>query len=425
MISLARLGPAIVLVAFALLAPCAGADARLRAYDESLADRTILVTFENPAQRRPRVLAGAGAGEYARRGDYAASTWSRREARRIGERYALEQLEAWPVRRLGVECVVYLVPEHADVAAVLARLRSDPRIALAQPMAYFRTDGEGYSDPYYPLQLSVQALDLARLHRETSGRGVRVAIIDTGVDCAHVDLAGRLDYRQNLVSAVSPEFCADRHGTAVAGIIGARAANAAGIVGLAPGASLIVLKACWPTSAGGEAARCNSLTIARAIDVALARGARVLNLSLHGPHDALLAALIGAAIASGVIVVAADAAQAGEAHDFPASLPDVLAVGGDADPAPRRAHVEQGMLRAPARNVLSTAPGNAYAFVSGASYAAAHVTGLVALMLEREPSLAPAQLVAHIGAASILHSDFAGGEHEHIDTDTRSPDVLP
>ena len=99
--------------------------------------------------------------------------------------------------------------------------------------------------------------------------------------------------------------------------------NGAGIAGVAPGVKLMALRACWET--GARPARCNSLTLGKAINYALENGARIINLSLAGPADRLLQALLQAALARGVIVVAAADPRLPDGG-FPAALPGVIGV---------------------------------------------------------------------------------------------------
>ena len=100
-----------------------------------------------------------------------------------------------------------------------------------------------HNDPLYPLQPSATLWRLDELHRIATGRRVRVAEIDTGVDVNHPDLAGRVAVTRNFVDG--RRDVAERHGTAIAGIIGARADDGIGIAGIAPEAKLLALRACW------------------------------------------------------------------------------------------------------------------------------------------------------------------------------------
>jgi len=144
----------------------------------------------------------------------------------------------------------------------------------------------------------------------------------------------------------------------------------------------MALRACWE-AAGGLAA-CNSFTLAKALQFALSNDAQVINLSLTGPEDKLLSLLLNAAQSQGVAVVGAfDPTMAD--GGFPASHPGVIAVA--ANDAPGSANT----VRAPGRDVPSTLPGARWGFVTGSSFAAAHVSGVVALMRELAPSMAPQQ----------------------------------
>ena len=196
---------------------------------------------------------------------------------------------------------------------------------------------------------------------------MRGAAAETGPD-----LEGQIELSENFLA--DRPFAAERHGTEVAGIIAARADNGVGIVGVAPNARLLALRACWQESAG--ATLCNSLSLARALDFAIARRVQVINLSLGGPPDRLLGALLDVALRRGIEVVAAvDRALPG--GGFPASHPGVIAVADEG-----RGRVAAGVMLAPGRDVPTTSPPSQWYVVSGSSFAAAHVSGLLALLGE-------------------------------------------
>ena len=238
-----------------------------------------------------------------------------------------------------------------------------------------------HDDPLYPLQPSAKLWHLSDLHKVTTGRGVRIAEIDTGVEVDHPDLAGRVSLARNFVDGRAD--IAESHGTAVAGIIAARADDGIGIAGIAPDAKLMALRACWQPAASADAAVCSSFTLAKALQFALDENTQVVNLSLGGPDDRLLGRLIDAALARGITIVSAadpDAPDGG----FPASHRGVLAVAGN------DAHdVPAGVLLGPGRDIPTTMVGRKWGFVGGSSFAAAHITGLVALLRELDPNLAP------------------------------------
>jgi subtilisin family serine protease len=229
---------------------------------------------------------------------------------------------------------------------------------------------------------------LAGRHRVATGRAVTVAVIDSGVDAHHPDLEGQVVAARDFVGSGAPP--PELHGTAVAGIIAARADNGLGIAGVAPAARLMALRACWQRS--DASTMCSTLTLAQALQFAIGHGADVINLSLSGPPDRLLDELLAAALARGEVIVSA-ADRSAPDGGFPASRPGVIAVVDDLpDPAP------PGAMKAPGRDVPTTEPGGRWALVSGASFASAHVAGLAALLRELRPPPPPAlQLVRGAG----------------------------
>lgn len=316
----------------------------------------------------------------------------------------LERVAAWEMESLRELCVVYRVPAYTTAREVSDLLSRDPRVLVAQPNQRFRVQ-EGPrappagADPYLDLQHAARSLRLAEAHRRATGRGVTVAVVDTGVDIGHPDLRGRIAGAADFVNQGGETFTSDVHGTAVAGVVAAGAGNEAGIVGVAPEARLLALKACWHEPIGSRSAVCSSYTLARAVDSALGSDARVMTLSLTGPEDPLLARLLERALETGVVVVAAvDPNQAD--GGFPAYLPGVLAPW----PAPPEgtASVHEdgastgptGALHAPAVEILTTIPRAAYDFFSGTSFAAAHAAGVAALVLELRPDATPTAIAA-------------------------------
>jgi subtilisin family serine protease len=228
------------------------------------------------------------------------------------------------------------------------------------------------------LQTNLTALGIARAHQRTQGSGVRIALIDTGVDTSHPDLSGRVVRTESFI-AERPPSGRLRHGTAMAGVIAAVANNHLGIVGIAPLARLEVFEACWQLSEGSDAAACNTFTLAKALAAALASGAPLVNLSIGGPADPLLTALVEVGLRRGVTFVAAVPAAPGAGDGagggFPTAIPGVIRAGGSEHPLPR------GALAAPAEHVLTLRPRAQYDFESGSSVAAAEVTGVIALLL--------------------------------------------
>jgi subtilisin family serine protease len=348
------------------------------------ADRLILLTVANPIEA-VAVQAGSTLHGYDVAPTYTVGAAARAAVAAVARDYRLTPVAAWPITPLKVHCAVFQVAADDSRDAVLARLAQDRRVELAQPLQSFTTLSAGYNDPYFGLQRGFARIDAAQAQQWSRGAGVRVVVIDTGLDTQHPDLQGRIEAQRNLVDDDARQFDADRHGTEVAGVIAADANNSEGIVGVAPAVHIIVLKACWQLQPGVDGAQCNSFTLAKALTVAIESGAQVVNLSLGGPADPLLTQLLQYAVKRGVVVVGAVPPD-GRTDGFPVQVPGVIAV--DAADSTASAH---GVLRAPGREILTLTPGGHYDFVSGSSLAAAHVSGAAALLLSQDPGLsAPA-----------------------------------
>jgi hypothetical protein len=366
------------------------------AADEALASRQLLVMLRMPP---PHFRAGAdyGGGYGSGAGSDPGRPARRRAAQDLAREHGLRVVDDWPMPVIGVDCFVMEGPAGTG-AAQLSALARDPRVAWAQPVKLFHGMEQGgpAADPLYPLQPDGKAWHLAELHRVSTGRGVRVAVVDSGVDGRHPDLAGQLALRENFVDEGEPP--AEAHGTAVAGVIAARAGNGLGIVGVAPGARLMALRACWenPGQPGGNNTRCSSFTLGKALNFAILHDAQIINLSLGGPADRLLETLVHTATVRGATVVGA--VDPARQDGFPASAPGVLAVGtegiapGMAAPGGAAIPGAQETMNAPGTDIPSCLPGARWGFVSGTSYAAAHVSGLAALL---------AQLLAHAGPGGL------------------------
>ncbi len=320
--------------------------------------------------------------------------WDRPErwaqiGRELARRYALEPAGEFPLRSIQVQCLVYRPAANQTLEAALQQLRADPDVESAQLNLVFAGLKAGHADPYAGLVYGAQQIHADAAHKISTGKGVKIAVIDTGVDKDHPDLRGRITKTANFVEGGEQSFAHDRHGTAVAGVIAARADDGVGIFGIAPDAELLAEKACWYHSTNDAKALCSSWTLAKAIDFATNSGVNLINLSLAGPPDELLRRLVDKAHSLGIIVVAATA-ETGTTPGFPAELDYVLAV--VASDTQRHianhAWTKPGpVLAAPGIEILTTAPQEGYDFASGSSLAAAHVSGAIALLLQQRPNL--------------------------------------
>lgn len=400
-----RWEPAVLLVALA----CACSNAPVRIESRALGnqvsqspERYIIAGVDNdPVAFLAR--AGSTPRGYDTIGTYAATPRARQVMRSLEDEYGLSEVSGWPIEPLHMHCVVLKIPDGADRSSLLAKLSTDPRVKLAQPLQTFATRAAEYNDPYVELQRGFRQLDVADAHSWSQGDGVKVAIIDTGVDTRHPDLAQRIAAAANFVDSDAQQFQRDRHGTEMAGVIAAVANNHEGIVGIAPRARLLVFKACWQVRIDADAAYCNSFTLARALVAALDAHAQVVNLSLAGPEDPLLSDLIREGLRRGILFVGAASSDVPEGKGL-LHQPGVIEV------ASSESHSAlASALYAPGREILTLVPGGHYDFVSGDSISTAQVTGVVALLLAKKPGLSAAAAYQLLRDTS-AHANVAAGD---------------
>ena len=336
-------------------------------------------------------------------------------AQELQGRYGLRSVGEFPLTSIGVQCLVFQVLPDQSLEGLLAQLKADPRIELAQPNQAFEGLQAAADDSitgYAALAYGVKLIGADRAWRVSTGRGVSVVVIDTGADIQHPALRGREIKTVNFVEGGEPSFASDRHGTAIAGIISAHPATGIRIDGVAPDVALTVAKACWYPEPANAKARCSSWTLAKAIDFAINSGAHVINLSLGGRPDELLARLLTAADRRGVTVIAATL-EGRDDPGFPAALDTVIPViACDADRQVTwpRWRTLPFVAAAPGVEIVAPAPHNRYDLLSGSSLAAAHVTGVVALLVQQEPQRRPDQIreilrVTAQPATHMNHSD--------------------
>jgi len=302
----------------------------------------------------------------------------------IARRFRLTPVDVHPLRLVGRSIHRWRINEGTSVAAVIRSLAGEARIAGAQPNYLFAQEGsdraegmaQGAGDP---AQYVVAKLHLTGAHRLATGENVLVAVIDSGIDRAHPDLAGTV---AASFDALGPHE-AHSHGTAIAGAIAAHGR----LLGVAPRVRLLAVRS---LDAEGQG---TSLSIVDGINWAVTRGARVLNMSFAGPNDPLLRQHLAAVHTRGIVMVAAAGNEGPSAAPlYPAADVHVIAVTAtDAEDrlfalANRGRHIA---LAAPGLDVLEPAPNNGMQLISGTSVAAAHVSGIAALILQRAPGLRP------------------------------------
>jgi subtilisin family serine protease len=361
--------------------------------------RDIVLAVANPLAPAA-THAGSSLLGYTPSAQYGAGQRAISELTALKQRYGLQEVSGWPIKALDLYCVVLHPAPGVDRDELIAALQKDERVQLAQPLQDYSvysadtSDPHKYNDPYVDLQRGFVETDAALAHNVSQGEGVRVAIVDTGVDMSHPDLRGHIGDTRNVVDDDTSAFDHDSHGTEVAGIIAAIGDNHQGMVGIAPKARLSVYKACWYPADAPGGARCNSFTLAKALAAVNDTDARIVNLSLGGPADPLLSKLLAKILSEGRIVITAMPPD-GKLSGFPDGAPGVIVVRTSATtPAP------PGVVSAPGNDILTTQPGGGYDFSSGSSMATAHVSGIVALMLSLAPGLDPASVHAILLSSS-------------------------
>jgi subtilisin family serine protease len=281
------------------------------------------------------------------------------------------------------------IPDNRNVRDVIRQLGNDPAVRSVQPNYAFTLQQQPSQASLTTAvggdaaQYAIGKLRLPQAHNITRGDKVLVAVIDSGVDRRHPELRGVVSDSFDALGGDEPPHA---HGTGIAGTIAARAR----LMGVAPAASIIAIRAFGATDKGAES---TSFLILKSIDYAVEQGARVINMSFAGPHDPAIQRLLAAARAKGVVLIAA-AGNAGPSSPplFPAADPNVIAVTAtDSEDrlfsaSNRGRHIA---IAAPGVDILVPAPGASYQIQSGTSFAAAHVSGVAALLLERRPDLTP------------------------------------
>lgn len=379
--------------------------------DASAARMIVIAVADKPGFA---LAAGSTPHGYDGLRNYSGSDRAKALSARLADEYRLHEVSAWTIDPLRLRCVLFELPAGADRAQTLQQLAHDPRVRLAQPLQEFETlsvanstvtptttPATDYNDPYFGLQSGFSAIDAAGAQQWTRGAGVRIALVDTGLDGTHPDLAGRVLAQRDFVASPTDVPASDRHGTEVAGVIVAIANNRIGIAGVAPASKLLSYRACWPAQANADAARCNTYTLALALGAAIASGARIINLSLGGPPDPLLSELAAYALKQGMIVVAA-VPPGGRTDGFPLDVEGVIAVAATGD-----AYIDSRALIAPGHDILTLVPGGHYDYASGSSLATGHVTGAVALLLGVDSHL----------SASAVYSMLKKTEHGNAPID--------
>lgn len=319
-------------------------------------------------------------------------------SRRLETTHRLRQIKTAALPAISRTTVSFLLLDpNVTVAQAIELIQAEPEVLVAQPNFVYQTDAaqRTHNDPLAALQYAPPKIKADRIASFATGRGIKIALVDTGVDYNHVELKGRISAHVNFVES-DKNFTTDIHGTLVAGVIAAKPDNKTGIYGIAPEADLIAIKAFQPRHPNSIVADGSSQSLAQGLDFAISGKARIINLSIGGPKEPLIAQLVQAAYLCGIVLVAAAGNDGPQGMPkYPAAYQQVIAVSAINNKDELYASATRGAyidLVAPGVEILSTAPGNKFNSFTGTSIATPQVSAVIALLLQHNPKLSPAEI---------------------------------
>ena len=307
----------------------------------------------------------------------------------LARHHGLVRLQSQKFPLIGGTIGLFRIADGRAAETVSRELAADANVRSVQPnFRYVLQDQKAALTAGDPGQYAVAELRLPEAHKLADGANVTIAVIDSGIDVKHPELANSIaESFDALGSKEGPHV----HGTGVAGAIAAHAR----LMGSAPAARILAIRAFGKVSGGAES---TSFVILKGMDYAAAHGAQIVNMSFAGPKDALIERGIAALAGKGIVMVAA-AGNAGAKSPplYPAANANVIAISAtDAQDKLFTASNRGGYIAvaAPGVDVFLPAPEEKYQITSGTSFSAAYVSGLAGLMLERNPALKPEELRA-------------------------------
>lgn len=286
---------------------------------------------------------------------------------------------------LGVS--VLAVPEGTVLEAA-ERLNATPGVEWAEPNYLAWAVKVIPDDPEWANQWGLEAIRAPQGWELAKGSSsVTIAIVDSGVDLLHPDLADKIVPGRDFVNGDSDPQDDYGHGTHVAGIAAASTNNGIGVAGTSWRARVMPVKVLNAVGVGSYS------DVASGILWAVDHGAQVINLSLGGSTpSSVLEGAVYYAHTNGVVLVAAAGNSGSGSILYPARLPDVIAVGATDSADTRAAFSNYGpelSVMAPGVSILSTGLGGAYVYDSGTSMSTPFVAGLAAILIGEVPSASP------------------------------------
>jgi hypothetical protein len=306
------------------------------------------------------------------------------QADELARRHGLTRVSSQNFPLLGATIGLFRIVDNRSPDVARREFAADGSVRSVQPnYRYILQEQKAVASEGDPAQYALAQLRLPQAHTLAHGMNVTVAVIDSGIDKSHPELVNTIaDAFDALGSKEGPHV----HGTGIAGAIAAHAK----LMGSAPEVRILAIRAFGAATSGAES---TSYVILKSLDYAVLHGAQVINMSFAGPKDNLIERGVAATAAKGIVLVAA-AGNAGAKSPplYPAANPNVIAVSGtDAKEklftaSNRGNHIA---IAAPGADILLPAPDGKYQMTSGTSFSAAYVSGIAALLLERNPALKP------------------------------------
>jgi Subtilase family len=317
------------------------------------------------------------------------------QAEEMARRYGLTRVGSQNSPLLGTKIGLFRITDGRPVDVVRREFATEASVRSVQlNYRYVLQEQKAVPVEGDPAQYALAQLRLPQAHMLAHGMNVTIAVIDSGIDASHPELANSIaDSFDALGSKEGPHV----HGTGIAGAIAAHAK----LMGSAPEVRILAIRAFGAASTGAQS---TSYVILKSLDYAALHGAQIINMSFAGPKDPLIERGVAATAAKGIVLVAA-AGNAGAKSPplYPAANPNVIAVSGtDAKEklftaSNRGSHIA---LAAPGADIFLPAPDGKYQMTSGTSFSAAFVSGIAALMLERNPALKPNEVRAILTATA-------------------------
>jgi subtilisin family serine protease len=285
-----------------------------------------------------------------------------------------------------INAVIYRfrITDQRSVPAVIGSAQGDARVAQVQPNFLYTLRDAGAARPSTgdAMQYVVDKMHLPQAHDLATGERVLVAVVDSAIDTSHAELKGVVAGRFDTFKG---DQAPHKHGTAMASAIAAHGR----LLGVAPAAHILAVRAFDDAPAGAHA---TTTRILDGLQWVSNSGARVVNMSFTGPEDSSVHDMVASIRRKGLVLVAAAGNDGPNAPPaYPAAYPEVIAVTAtDADDKllPVANHGSYVAVAAPGVEIFVATPGG-YEFTTGTSIATAHVSGLVALLIARNPSLTP------------------------------------